>query len=156
VNAIVLTYAASFRFFLPLVVRMTARREVVISQKTRRRVRMTAAGRVVILPLKHESPPLRAGFFLSTSSLAIQGVIIGAMAPVFALWIVGVRRFLSLGGLTRFSELPHSRSFLSIDAESRSFALLRMTSGGAGFSAPGRILAPGIPGQPPHSSQKKA
>src|ERR1700722_6253858 len=48
---------------------------------------------VVIFPRKHESPPLPAGFFLSLSSLAIQGEIIGAMAPVFALWIVGVRRF---------------------------------------------------------------
>jgi hypothetical protein len=66
---------------------------------------------VVIFPRKHESPPLPAGFFLSLSSLAIQGEIIGAMAPVFALWIVGVRRFLSLGGLTRFPVLPTHSHF---------------------------------------------
>ena len=97
---------------------------------------------VVVFPLKHESPPLLAGFFLSISSLAIYGVIFGEMAPVFALWIVGVRRFLSLQGLTGFLELLST----DICADGCGKQILRVAqddSGGAGFSHPAfRVTAP--------------
>jgi hypothetical protein len=47
--------------------------------------------------MKHESPPLPAGFFLSTSSLAIQGVKIGAMAPVLLFGLLELEDFFRSG-----------------------------------------------------------
>jgi hypothetical protein len=43
----------------------------------------------------------KAGLFLSISSLTIQGEIVGKIGQVSYLWIVWVRKFLSLWGLDK-------------------------------------------------------
>src|ERR1700721_4491744 len=71
---------------------------------------------VVLFSKKHESPSSLAGFFLSTSSLAVWVVIVCQLVLAFSIWIVGVRRFLCLEGVDRWALRRHSLLISHISA----------------------------------------